>query len=464
MLIFIPLCLLTLGLRGLGEPDEGRYAEIAREMLETQDFITPRLDYIKHLHKPPLAYWSVALSMKMFGENEFAARLPVFLFAAAGIFLVFMLAKKMFPEKKDINLYSSIVLALMLQYFLWSQLLCPDMIFSILVFFSFFFLWNFIKDGKGLYGFYIFCGLSFLVKGPVSLLLLFLIYILFCFLSGKKNRIKEIFALKPLLIFLLIILPWFLMIVAKNQGALSYFLNHHLLKRFLTTTHGRGRPFIYFFGIVVLGTLPWTYWTLKSLWTKRKLIKEDERYLFLYLWIFVPLIFFSFSGSKLPGYILPVYPALAMMTALSLEKEKKNLLPYIIGCLICYLSIMTAVWSFEDSLNDNFSPRKAASIIMAKAKPDHKIVNFRCIIQGLPFYVKKRVVLVQKQREIQFEEGVKKEYYIQALKEFLEMIEKEKVWIISYKADFEELKEQSSVLLKVYWEKSGFVLFSNVNE
>jgi len=135
-----------------------------------------------------------------------------------------------------------------------------------------------------------------------------------------------------------------------------------------------------------------------------------------------------------------------------------------IVCMIGNSSNLISVVLIEDILNENFSPRQTASIIMANKGEGDMIVNFRCIIQGLPFYVKERVVLVQKKREVQFEEDLNKEYYIEEMSDFLDLISREKVWIMAYAADFKELKEKTTLPLKVYWEKSGFVLFSNVDE
>mgnify|MGYP005667532749 CR=1 FL=1 len=122
---------------------------------------------------------------------------------------------------------------------------------------------------------------------------------------------------------------------------------------------------------------------------------------------------------------------------------------------------MILAWQLEDSLGENFSPRKPASIIMMNKKPGDIIVNFRCFLQGLPFYVKERVVLVQKEREIQFEEKLDKNYYVKDLETFLSLIKEKRIFCFSYKEDFLELEQKTDVPLYILWQKSGFVLFAN---
>ncbi|MBN1520942.1 MAG: glycosyltransferase family 39 protein [Candidatus Aureabacteria bacterium] len=457
MLLYVPL----LGLRGLGEPDEGRYAEIAREMVESKDFITPRLNAVKHFHKPPLVYWMVAASLSVLGKNEFAARLPVLVFALIGIIGTYRFSKALFPEKKDLAFFSSFVLALSLQYYIWSQILCPDMILSVLMLLVFCSFWQFVQTGKGLFAVAVYLGLSFLVKGPVAFLLVFIVALVFFLVTRDREKAKKIFAPAPWLVFLIIVLPWFVTVMIKNKGLLSYFLNYHLLQRFATTAHGRSRPFYYFLGILLAGMLPWTFWTVKGLFVSRKLIFQDKRYLFLYLWIIVPLVFFSLSGSKLPGYILPVYPALSIITADVLKKDGKKWIVFGSLSAFLYASAMISAWMLEESLGENFSPRRPAEIILSNKLPGDRIASFRCFLHGLPFYVGERVVLVEKKREVQFEEHLDKGYYVEKLDEFLVMLKRQRIFCFSYEEDFEELDEKSPVPLFILWKNSGFVLFTN---
>lgn len=468
-----------LGLRGLCEPDEGRYAEIAREMIEKKDYLIPRLNYIKHMHKPPLAYWLVAASFGLFGMNEFTARLPVAILAVSGLIITFFFAVLTVKNKKAAFL-SSLVLATSLQYFIWSQVLAADMIFSFFIYlalFGFFcwytstpkrkaLVWRYRGKENCIYIFYLSLAFAFMVKGPVAVIIPALIILTFAGFVKEWDLFRRIKLLKGSALFLLIAVPWFVYVCLKNPGLLNYFVFNQSLGRLFSTVHGREGNMFYFVPVLIIGFLPWILFLPSAVLRYKPWRKEDKIWLFFSLWIIVPLVFFSFSRSKLPGYILPVYPAMAIMVGSYIYE--KGYFRRVVGlCIIMsvlYLVSTAVLPQVEEKLGSNLSIRKIAGYINKRKNSGDMIVNYRCFLQGLPFYMKGRVVLVEKEREIQFEGDVSgyRDYIFSNIYDFWGSVgERQRIWCFSPIEDYKDLQENSPVTLHEVWQSSEYVLVSN---
>lgn len=455
-----------IGLRGLCEPDEGRYAEIAREMIETGDYLTPRLNYIKHFHKPPLAYWLVASSFQIFDLNEFAARLPAALLGILGVLIVYILSLGIGQTKLNAFL-NALVLATTMQYFIWTQVLSSDMFFSFFIFLAILGLWPVItgRQTKIIYLFYLGIALAFLVKGPVAVIIPFLVLLFYALTANDWIVFKKIRFFRGMVLFLVISLPWFIYVCRENPGLFRYFIFYQSLERLMSTSHGREQDYFYFVLIFLLGALPWIVFLPFSIkrhlsWEqlrKRRLSPDTKPWLFLLLWLVVPIVFFSFSRSKLPGYILPIYPALAIFVG-SYIYEKKLIRVFIAVSLVAaivYLTGVAVLPQYEEKLEDNLSIRRAAQYIESEGSAEDEVVNFRCLLEGLPFYLQKRVILVEKERETQFEENP-----VSVVS--LEIFENSKrVWCFTPEADVVDLKGAAAVPLYKIWENSGYVLLCN---
>lgn len=451
VIIGIVLFMPFLGLRGLCEPDEGRYAEIAREMIESGDFITPHLNYIKHFHKPPLIYWLVAFSFQIFGENEFAARFPAALFGVLGLVLVYLLALKLGCDKRK-AFFASLVLASCGQYFVWTQVLSSDMILSVLVLLAFYgFFSKNILFGIGM-------GLGFMVKGPIAVIIPILVLLAYRFASKEKYSFGKFFIIQNIAVFLVIALPWYIYVSVKNPGLFKYFIFFQSVERMLSKVHGRHGSILYFIPIFLIGTVPWIAFLPKIFKNKSNLYK------LLIIWIVCPIVFFSFSKSKLPGYILPVYPAFAILIGSYFGEKKTNKLFYSIFAVFCLLSLVsiTVLPKYEEKLGGNLSIRKPAEIINRNCGPNDTVINYKCFLQGLPFYVKKRVVLIQHPRETQFEnkQSDYKDYLAEDLKSYWQTQNIQgNYWIFTRKDDVEDLKENTPFPLSEVWSASGYALF-----
>lgn len=434
------LFLSLLGLRGLCEPDEGRYAEISREMLEGGDWLTPRLNYIKHFHKPPLVYWLVSISFISFGMNEFTARLPAAVLGIFGLVITYHLSIRMGRDKAA-SFFSSLILATTLQYFSWTQVLSSDMVFSFFILLAFYGFWT--KS----YLFYPGIALAFLTKGPVAIIIPGLVIGVYMLIT--KEKIFNV--LKGIILVLVIASPWFIYVCVKNPGLFRYFVFFQSLGRLFTDVHGRSGNILYFIPVVLIGGLPWIVflpWALRA---------KDRVSLFLLLWIILPIVFFSISGSKLPGYVLPVYPAIAIVAGNYLKGKRLYNLIFIV-CVI-YLAGTVIISKNEERLGGNLSIRRPAGIIKEYGSLLDKAINFRCFLQGLPFYLKKRIILVEKNREVQFEEDkdVLKDYLVSNI----DIRDNERFWCFTKVEDYSDLLKNSPTALYEIWRGSDYILVSN---
>lgn len=319
-LIFGVLFFAHLGGAALDNPDEGRYAEIPREMVATGDYVTPRLNGVVYFEKPPLMYWAVAGMLKVFGPAEWAMRAPVALFALAGVLLTYAAARQW--RGRTAGLLAAVVLGSSLLFFVLGRILLLDMAVAVLMsatLFCFFLgvqatgprrLWLF-------HGLYAAAALATLTKGLIGFLLPGAVMFLWLLIFNQWKRLRPLYLPSGILIFLLIALPWHLLVAQRNpQWAAYYFVREHW-ERFTTTTHERTNPWWYFGPVLLLGLFPWTgcLWgalreSLRGGWARRR---ENADAWFLVTWAAFIFLFFSKSQSKLIPYILPVLPPLAVL-------------------------------------------------------------------------------------------------------------------------------------------------------
>jgi 4-amino-4-deoxy-L-arabinose transferase-like glycosyltransferase len=302
-----------LGSIGLIGPDEPRYAAIAREMLMNGDYITPRLYGMPWFEKPPLMYWFAALAYKLFGINEFAARFPSALGATISVFAVYWCGRKLWD--RSVGFLAALILASSVGFFAFARAASMDMPLTVcltlaMVFFLFAFNDQTPRRKFWLYGFYAVLGLGVLAKGPVAVLLPALSLCGFNLLRGKWEDWRT-WNIKLLWITAAIAAPWYLLCTFFNGWPFiqEFFINQNF-ERFTSTMHGHDRPIYFFFPVLLLLTFPWTFLLISAM--RRRLGKNEQ---LLVWWAIVPFVFFSLSGSKLPGYILPMAPPLAFLCA-----------------------------------------------------------------------------------------------------------------------------------------------------
>ncbi len=312
---------IGLGFAPLANPDEGRYAEVPREMLATGDFVTPRLDGIKYFEKPPLTYWLVAASLKIFGPGEAAARAIPAVFAALGVLLTYAAGRAL--AGRDAGWWAAIIQATAFLYFIHARILLTDMVVSVLICATLYCFIFGVREPPGrrrqllFHGLYAGAALATLAKGLIGFLLPGAVMFFWLLLLNQWRRLRPFYLPTGLLLFAVIAAPWHILVARRNPDwAWFYFVHEHWL-RFTTTTHGRNEPWWFFIPIVVLGLFPWTgmLWpavrtALPDSWSRRE---EAADRAFLLLWAIFIFLFFSASKSKLIPYMLPVFPPLALI-------------------------------------------------------------------------------------------------------------------------------------------------------
>jgi len=318
------------GSRGIFAPDEGFYVNIAQSMLETGDFLIPRLHQQVWLDKPPLTSWGIAAGMALFGQNEWAARAFCAVCFVLTSLLVFLLGRSLSGGRA--GLLATVVYATMAIPCVAANVVTPDTPLTLWTTAAFLSFWQSVKPGARHATFWkmLLCvalGLGFLTKGPAALVLA---AAMLFFLVVKRRFSAYLFTpwtLLGLILFGAIGLTWYAWVANKVPGALAYFLDNQVLGRTVSDKYSRNpgpEGALIYLPVVLLGTLPWSLFWLRSLrrgW--RQLftrptwadVARNPTKLFLALWIVVPLLIFCAASSKLPLYLLPIFPALAIATA-----------------------------------------------------------------------------------------------------------------------------------------------------
>ena len=321
LLLFCVVWFCNLDYRSLVRPDEGRYAEIAREMAATGNWVTPRLNGIKYFEKPPLQYWITAAAYKAFGESEWTARLWS---ATAGIFGVFAVAfagMRLFGRRA--GWHAGLVLASSALYAVIGHMNTLDMGVTFCLTLA---LCAFLLAQRGsqrsregrlwMWLAWAAMGLAFLSKGLIGLAMPAAAMTVYALVQRDVSFLKRLDPLPGIAIMLAIALPWIVAVSIANPEFLRFFFVHEHFERFLTQAHNRTAPWWYFVPVLIVGMLPWTpmlVQAMASAWQRDAAHAPFRARRFLLIYAGVIFLFFSASQSKLASYILPIVPALALL-------------------------------------------------------------------------------------------------------------------------------------------------------
>jgi 4-amino-4-deoxy-L-arabinose transferase-like glycosyltransferase len=315
-LFFIPLILYVaiLGIMPQMEPDEARYSLIPSEMNASGNYVTPHIKNTIYLEKPPLAYWATALSFKVFGENDFSARLFTGLCAWGCILLAFFIGRHFRDEKT--GLYAAAVLTISVFPFVLGRINILDMPLTFFLCLSVWFGYLALTGEKKYlyYGFYFFCALAFLTKGIIGIVFPFAILVFWLVWARRWRDTLKLVSPVGIAVFLLIASPWLIFAQMENPDFLWFFFVREHFLRFTTQMHGKSEPFYYFIPIILGGTLPWSVYLIRA-WQRRAipewLFQKDDNKL-LAVWFLFIFLFFTVSSSKLATYIAPVFLPIAL--------------------------------------------------------------------------------------------------------------------------------------------------------
>jgi 4-amino-4-deoxy-L-arabinose transferase-like glycosyltransferase len=311
----------NLEYRTLVKPDEGRYAEIPREMVVTGDWVTPHLNDLKYFEKPPLQYWATATAYTMFGEHQWTSRLWTGLTGFAGILLVWFAGLRLFG--REAAGYAALLLSSSLLYVLMGHINTLDMgvTFFLTLGIVGLLLGQTESDASKRRNWMLLAwaglALAVLSKGLMGLVLPGVALFIYCVAQRDFSVLKRMHWLAGLAVFLLITAPWFYLVMKANPEFFGKFIIYEHYTRFTTKDLGRYQPWYFFIPILLAGMLPWTllmFDTMFRTWRGSSLpgkMFNAER--FLLIWAVFIYLFFSISGSKLPSYLLPMFPALALL-------------------------------------------------------------------------------------------------------------------------------------------------------
>ncbi|MFC4314739.1 phospholipid carrier-dependent glycosyltransferase [Steroidobacter flavus] len=335
---------LALG-RPLAHPDEGRYAEIPREMVLRGDWVTPHLNGVAYLEKPPLQYWATAALYKFFGEGEWTARLCTMLAAWLNVLLMFVLGRRLWGTRTGV--LAAAFLGSTVLHFLMGQILTLDMAFTFLLtaMLCTFCMTQATRDSAPgesshwMMATWILLALAVLTKGLAAIVIAGAVLTLYVIWQRDWAVLRTLRPVTGVVILAIVAVPWFYLAARANPEFLHFFFIEQHFQRYLTDAAQRIEPWWYFIAILAAGTLPWLPQMAGALFngwrTESKPGQFDVRRL-LWIWCVFVLVFFSLSNSKLAPYVLPVLPPLALLTASREECIDSRALRVSIGVLVLF--------------------------------------------------------------------------------------------------------------------------------
>jgi 4-amino-4-deoxy-L-arabinose transferase-like glycosyltransferase len=335
-----------LGAFGLVGADEPRYAQVAREMLMRHDMITPTLHGEPWLEKPALYYWRAMLSFHEFGVKDWAARLPSATFATMMVIIIYFHMRRFRPGAQ---LDAALITASCAAVIGFARGASTDMQLAAPFALGMLGWYAWYETGRKfwLFDIYFFIGVATLAKGPVAPFLGLVIVAIFAGVKREWRLILRSWWWPGALTYFAIVLPWFILVQLKNPQFLRVFILEHNLERFGSDVYRHTQPFWYYIPVFFLSVAPWTFFAIPALveafndcvrdW--RSPHTEPKRLVdsfpeFLVIWTVVPIVFFSISRSKLPGYILPAIAPCAILTADHILRHRRESISRLV--IICH--------------------------------------------------------------------------------------------------------------------------------
>lgn len=318
-LVLLAAWLAPLGYRDLMETDEGRYAEISREMVVSGDWVTPRLNDLKYFEKPPLQYWATATIFQVAGQSTFTARLYTALCALLCVLAVWRTAARLWG--REAGSYAAMATASMVWMIGGSQVPTLDM--SLTLYLTLTLCCFLIGQANAtaparrrwwMLAMWASLGAAVLTKGLVGLLIPGATLFIYSLLHRDFSSLKRMEWALGLPLFLLLTVPWFALVSSSNPEFAQFFFIHEHLDRYLTTQHQRDGALWYFVPLLLVGALPWTPLLPLAAWRSwRDTVPTQAAKRLLLIWCGFIFVFFSLSSSKLSFYILPMFPAIGLL-------------------------------------------------------------------------------------------------------------------------------------------------------
>ena len=376
------------GTRGLWDPDEGRYTNVALEMMRSGDYFTPHRHHeTMHVTKPPVTYWAIAASASSFGKNEWAFRAPMAIAFIITVLLVYELGKSFAPRRPWlpalIYLASPIPMLATSAITTDTLLACAETA-AVMAYAKYRFS---DKNGRWLDVMWAIFGLAFMIKGPPALLPLMAIIVW----EWKISRLRALFRPVGLGLFVLLGFTWFAAITYRNPELLTYFFGHEVVERIASANHHRHGQwyggFLVYLPTLALGALPWLGIVIWRKWVTHEQAAPPDSSKFLWLWLLLPLGVFIFARSRLPFYVLPLFIPISLLLGQYLEhveiRKKHVFLTFIwLAALIATKALIAYAPSDQDArqLSREIAPLlpgKAGELVFIDTKASY----------GLHFYL-----------------------------------------------------------------------------
>jgi 4-amino-4-deoxy-L-arabinose transferase-like glycosyltransferase len=415
ILFFFLLLILAFafqGNRGIYSPDEGYYVSIAQSMLATGNFLVPTLNGEIWLDKPPLSMWGIAAGLWLFSKTEFGARAFIAFCFSLTVIIVYFLGAAI--KGYRYGFLSGIIYATMVLPFISLNICTPDTPLTLFTTSSFLFFWLSIDHRSAANPIWkllmiIALGLGFLTKGPAVLIPLTAIIVFLLIQKRFFSYFRSYWFFPAILLFLLIGFSWYIYIAAHIPGSLSYFIDNQIWGRTVSHKYSRNSGLVGMFiylPTILVGALPWSVlwyrkcWNIltrfRESWSKLSLLQDNPSGLLLALWIVLPFFVFSLARSRLPLYILPIFPAISLATAneliyfLEYRKLKQptgrsQRLLLILGGWICIILLLKFTVSFYPNRNDMRDLSRAIQPYIPKN--NYEIVSIDMHLEGLSFYL-----------------------------------------------------------------------------
>jgi 4-amino-4-deoxy-L-arabinose transferase-like glycosyltransferase len=455
---------LWIGSHALFTPDEGRYSEVAREMVVSGDYITPRLNGVAFLDKPVLYYWLQASAIQLFGLKEWALRFWPALIGVLSTIVLYGTGRLLFNRRT--GLIAALLLATSPLYYGGAHYADLDLEVAALIADSLLCFIAAMQPGLSanlkkwlLISAYIFAGTAGLTKGLIGIAFPAMIIGSWILILQRWRVLLNMRLLTGMIIFLVITLPWYVLVQKANPEFLHFFFVTQQVSRFLTTQAFNSKaPDWFYVPVVMAGFFPWTLFLFQALAEKIRLVWNNRQQhaaeCFLLLWFFIVFIFFSFPRSKTIGYILPLFPAMALLTAsylnnmwgknvlaaralfgitcavlgagfyivtafpvLNIQPEvfpmlhfmgmillaaavinclallRNNFQTLIISMLVISCTLLLAFVANVDKINDK-SAKPIALNLKTLLQPDDEVVAFYKYYQDLPIYLERKITIV----------------------------------------------------------------------
>ncbi len=332
--VYALMTLPNLGSMSLWDMDEGVNAECGREMLETGTWIVPTFNYDLRTAKPVMLYWLQRFSYSAFGVNEWAARFPSVLLSLGTLLIVYELGRRMFGTR--VGLLGGLALASCFEFVKLARAATPDGAFIFFSTLTLVLYWFGSREGRR--SWYvptaIAAALAVLTKGPAGVALPGLVIVLDLAWNRRLKALLDRRMIWACVAFVLVAAPWYILVATETRGAyIRAFIGHENMNRFLSPMENHRGPFFYYLVAMLVFFAPWSAVIGPTLWLAIKDARtpaadeNTQANRFLLCWIVVYLVFFSLAATKLPNYIAPLYPALALLTANFLQRWAQGTFP-----------------------------------------------------------------------------------------------------------------------------------------